>query len=39
MKDHTKRLSRLGNAVVPQCAEWIGRRIIALANAGEHSEP
>jgi site-specific DNA-cytosine methylase len=29
MSDRTKRLSRLGNAVVPQIAEWIGRRIIA----------
>ena len=30
MKDRTKRLSRLGNSVVPQCAEWIGRRILAF---------
>ncbi len=28
MSDRTKRLSRLGNAVVPQVAEWIGRRIL-----------
>ena len=28
MSDRTKRLGRLGNAVVPQCAEWLGRRII-----------
>ncbi len=29
MKDRTKRLGRLGNAVVPDCAEWIGRRILS----------
>ena len=29
MSDRTKRLSRLGNAVVPQIAEYIGRRIIS----------
>lgn len=28
MKDRTKRLGRLGNAVVPQIAEWIGSRIL-----------
>jgi DNA (cytosine-5)-methyltransferase 1 len=28
MSSRTKRLSRLGNAVVPQIAEWIGRRIL-----------
>jgi site-specific DNA-cytosine methylase len=27
MQDRTKRLSRLGNAVVPDCAEWIARRL------------
>jgi site-specific DNA-cytosine methylase len=27
MSDRTKRLGRLGNAVVPQCAEWIGSHI------------
>ena len=32
MSDRTKRLSRLGNAVVPQIAEWIGRRIILSAT-------
>jgi DNA-cytosine methyltransferase len=42
MKDRTKRLSRLGNAVVPQIAEEIGRRILeaestsaTLAVAGD----
>jgi site-specific DNA-cytosine methylase len=35
MSNRTKRLSRLGNAVVPQCAESIGRRIMEHArNAG-----
>jgi DNA (cytosine-5)-methyltransferase 1 len=28
MSNRTKRLGRLGNAVVPQIAEWIGHRII-----------
>lgn len=28
MKDRTKRLGRLGNAVVPQISEWIGNRIM-----------
>lgn len=27
MQQRTKRLKALGNAVVPQCAEWIARRI------------
>jgi hypothetical protein len=30
MSNRTKRLSRLGNAVVPDAVEWIGRRIDAL---------
>jgi hypothetical protein len=28
MSNRTKRLSRLGNAVYPDCAEYIGRRIL-----------
>lgn len=28
MADRTKRLSRLGNSVVPQVAHWIGIRIL-----------
>lgn len=28
MSDRTKRLKALGNAVVPQCGEFIGRQII-----------
>jgi site-specific DNA-cytosine methylase len=28
MSHRTKRLGRLGNAVVPDCAEWIGLRIL-----------
>lgn len=28
MSNRTKRLGRLGNAVVPECAEWIGRKIL-----------
>jgi len=27
MSNRTKRLGRLGNAVVPDCVEWIGRGI------------
>lgn len=32
MSNRTKRLSRLGNAVVPQCSEWIGRRLLEFAD-------
>jgi len=28
MMNRTKRLSRLGNSIVPQIAEWIGRRLV-----------
>ena len=38
MSDRTKRLGRLGNAVVPQVAEWIGRRIAAFDERFEKSE-
>jgi len=27
MSDRTKRLGRLGNAVVPDCVEYIGNRL------------
>jgi site-specific DNA-cytosine methylase len=33
LSNRTKRLKALGNAVVPQCAEWIARRILELENA------
>ena len=36
MKDRTKRLSRLGNAVVPACAEWLGRRLLEYDRAREN---
>lgn len=32
MTNRTKRLGRLGNAVVPDCAEWLGRRIQEFDN-------
>jgi site-specific DNA-cytosine methylase len=28
LENRTKRLSRLGNSVVPQCAQWLGRRLL-----------
>ena len=28
MSNRTKRLKALGNSVVPQCAQWIGERIL-----------
>lgn len=37
MSDRTKRLGKLGNAVVPQVAEWIGRRLVELSE-GERSQ-
>ena len=33
--DYVDRYAHLGNAVVPQIAEWIGRRIVAFSEAGE----
>jgi site-specific DNA-cytosine methylase len=30
MSNRTERLSRLGNAVVPDCAEWLGLRLMEL---------
>jgi len=35
MSNRTKRLSRLGNAVVPQVAEYIGRMLMLVDSAGE----
>lgn len=32
MSNRTKRLSRLGNAVVPQCSQWIGERLLEFAE-------
>jgi DNA (cytosine-5)-methyltransferase 1 len=34
MSDRTKRLKALGNAVVPACAEWVGRRIMQANQEG-----
>jgi hypothetical protein len=33
MSNRTKRLGRLGNAVVPDCAEWIARKILEFDHA------
>jgi hypothetical protein len=30
MNERSKRLARLGNAVVPQIAEWLGQLILAF---------
>jgi len=32
LTNRTKRLSRLGNAVVPQCGQWLGERILEHAR-------
>lgn len=32
MSNRTKRLGRLGNAVVPQIAEWLGERIVRFES-------
>jgi hypothetical protein len=32
MQDRTKRLSRLGNAVVPDCALWVASRLKETAG-------
>ena len=33
MSNRTKRLSRLGNAVVPDCAKWLGERILEFERS------
>jgi hypothetical protein len=38
MSNRTKRLSRLGNAVVPEIAEWFGRRISLCLSTLESEE-
>jgi hypothetical protein len=30
MSERSKRLGRLGNAVVPQIAQWLGERILVF---------
>lgn len=32
MRNRTKKLRALGNACVPDCVEWIGRRILEAAR-------
>ena len=36
MSNRTKRLGRLGNAVVPDCVEWVGERIMEFDRKGDH---
>ena len=36
-KERVSRIKGLGNAVVPQVAEWIGRRILEVDNALENA--
>jgi site-specific DNA-cytosine methylase len=38
LMDRTKRLKALGNAVVPQCAQWIGERIMTADAQPESRE-
>jgi site-specific DNA-cytosine methylase len=38
MSERTKRLSRLGNAVVPQIAEWLGQRILEFDRGGDGAQ-
>lgn len=33
MNNRTKRLGRLGNAVVPEIAEWIGTKILEFERS------
>jgi site-specific DNA-cytosine methylase len=35
LSNRIKRLKALGNAVVPQCAEWIGHRILAFEESAK----
>jgi len=39
MSNRTKRLGRLGNSVVPEIAEWTGRRILEFDGRDEFDIP